>query len=283
MRRSGFTPMPEPAPVRSFAAAVWRAPNNPAVHAMVDIDYTAAAAFLARYNERHGVKVTPTHLVGRAMALLLDAFPEGNATVDWRGFWLRESADVSFVVSTEGGRNLAQARIEAADRLSLAEIERRLRDRAAAIRNGDDGQNAAFARRMRGKPLWLTRLIIGATLFATRRLGLDLTRHGVPRDPWGGAVITAVGTLGYETAFTTTIPHSDCAMYVAVMAVREMPWVVDGAVVPRPVLRLCCTADHRMVDGHLGGQYLAGLKAYLSQPERLLTDEEAAAWEAPGA
>jgi len=279
---TGFSRMPDPAPVRSFAAAVWRAPDNAAVHAMIDVDYTAAADFLARYNARNDVKVTPTHLVGRAMALLLREFPEGNAKVDWRGFWLRESADVSFVVSTENGRNLAQAKIDATDKLTLAEIERQLRGRATAIRNGDDGQNAAFARRMRGTPLWLARLLIGATLFATRRLGLNLTRHGVPRDPWGGAVVTAVGTLGYETAFTTTIPKSDCAMYVAVMAVREMPWIVDGAVVPRPVLRLCCTADHRMIDGHLGSQYLAGLKRYLSAPETLLTAEEAEKWSAEG-
>jgi len=45
-----------------------------------------------------------------------------------------------------------------------------------------------------------------------------------------------------------------------------MPWVVDGAIVPRQVTQLSLSFDHRIVDGQLGSQFLADLAAVLHDP-----------------
>ncbi|WP_200941451.1 MULTISPECIES: 2-oxo acid dehydrogenase subunit E2 [unclassified Caulobacter] len=38
---------------------------------------------------------------------------------------------------------------------------------------------------------------------------------------------------------------------------HERPWVVDGAISPRPVVTITIAADHRVSDGHRGGLFLA--------------------------
>jgi pyruvate dehydrogenase E2 component (dihydrolipoamide acetyltransferase) len=52
-------------------------------------------------------------------------------------------------------------------------------------------------------------------------------------------------------------------------AIVERPWVVDGAVVPRPVLRATLAADHRVSDGMVGSRFLAAVERLLTRPERL--------------
>ncbi len=49
----------------------------------------------------------------------------------------------------------------------------------------------------------------------------------------------------------------------------ERPWVVDGKVVPRPVMRATLAGDHRAHDGHAGGLYLAEIQRLLENPELL--------------
>ncbi len=49
-----------------------------------------------------------------------------------------------------------------------------------------------------------------------------------------------------------------------------MPWVVDGAVVPRQVTQLSLSFDHRNVDGQLGSQFLADVARVLSDPTTAL-------------
>jgi pyruvate dehydrogenase E2 component (dihydrolipoamide acetyltransferase) len=49
----------------------------------------------------------------------------------------------------------------------------------------------------------------------------------------------------------------------------ERPWVVDGAIGPRPVVTATLSADHRVSDGHRGGLFLAAVDRLLQSPERL--------------
>jgi len=47
------------------------------------------------------------------------------------------------------------------------------------------------------------------------------------------------------------------------------PCAVDGGVQVRPQLALSLAADHRVSDGHLGGQLLAAIERALQDPETL--------------
>jgi len=47
------------------------------------------------------------------------------------------------------------------------------------------------------------------------------------------------------------------------------PWVIDGAIGPRPVVTITLAADHRVSDGHVGGLFLAEIGRLLQEPDKL--------------
>ncbi|WP_035799455.1 dihydrolipoamide acetyltransferase family protein [Kitasatospora mediocidica] len=101
---------------------------------------------------------------------------------------------------------------------------------------------------------------------------VDTARQGKtsPADMQGGTVtITNVGVFGVDTG--TPILNPGEAAILAFGAVRELPWVHKGKVVPRQVTTLALSFDHRMVDGELGSKVLADVAAILERPKRLIT------------
>lgn len=80
--------------------------------------------------------------------------------------------------------------------------------------------------------------------------------------------ISNLGMFGIEE-FTAVINPPEAGI-LAVGAVEERAVVVDGAVVPRPRMRVTMSCDHRVVDGAQGARFLATLKAFLEEPAAIL-------------
>ncbi|HLZ38834.1 MAG TPA: 2-oxo acid dehydrogenase subunit E2, partial [Mycobacteriales bacterium] len=94
--------------------------------------------------------------------------------------------------------------------------------------------------------------------------------RSAPSDMQGGTItITNVGVFGVDGG--TPILNSGESAILAVGAIRQLPWVVDGHVVPRPVTTLALSFDHRHVDGELGSRVLRDVADFLAEPtSRLL-------------
>jgi 2-oxoisovalerate dehydrogenase E2 component (dihydrolipoyl transacylase) len=91
-----------------------------------------------------------------------------------------------------------------------------------------------------------------------------------PGDMLGGTItITNVGVLGIDTG--TPILNPGESAILALGAIRERPWVVDGAVVPRQICQLALSVDHRVVDGAQGSRFLTDIGALLTDPALALT------------
>jgi 2-oxoisovalerate dehydrogenase E2 component (dihydrolipoyl transacylase) len=103
-----------------------------------------------------------------------------------------------------------------------------------------------------------------ANLISTAREGKTQ-----PADMSGGSItITNVGVFGVDTG--TPILNPGEAAILAFGVVRQMPWVVNGEIVPRWVTQLSLSFDHRMVDGDLGSRFLSDLAAILHDPSQAL-------------
>ncbi|WP_440072083.1 dihydrolipoamide acetyltransferase family protein [Streptosporangium sp. OZ121] len=90
-----------------------------------------------------------------------------------------------------------------------------------------------------------------------------------PADMAGGTItITNVGVFGVDAG--TPILNPGESAILAFGQVRDMPWVVDGQVVPRRVCTLALSFDHRVVDGELGSLFLRDVGAMLEDPLRML-------------
>ncbi len=85
----------------------------------------------------------------------------------------------------------------------------------------------------------------------------------------GTITITNVGVFGVDTG--TPILNPGESAILALGAVREMPWVVDGQIVARQVCQLALSFDHRVVDGAQGSRFLADVGALLGDPSMAIT------------
>ncbi len=86
-----------------------------------------------------------------------------------------------------------------------------------------------------------------------------------PSSMTGGTfTITNVGVFGVDTG--TPILNSGEAGILALGAIKQAPWVVDGELAVRTVCQLALSFDHRVVDGQQGSQFLADVGAVLADP-----------------
>ena len=252
---------------RKIALADWRNPNDPTVYGTLEVDAGPALAYIERIRSQSDSRVTITHLVGRAVALAIASYPEINARISRRRIMQRESVDIFFQVATDSGMDLSGAKVEGVDLLSAVEVARELSEKAGRIREGSDPQFESMRRLMKRLPMPLLRGALKLSDFVVNDLDVDLGRFGLPRDPFGSAMVTNVGSFDLDTGFAPLVPMSKVPVLVLVGAVRKRPVVVDDAVVVRPQLTLCATFDHRLMDGHQAGRLARALKQYLAGPE----------------
>lgn len=84
----------------------------------------------------------------------------------------------------------------------------------------------------------------------------------------GTFTITNGGVFG--SMLSTPILNPPQSGILGMHKIQERPVVIDGAVVPRPMMYLALTYDHRIVDGREAVQFLVAVKASLEDPSRLL-------------
>jgi hypothetical protein len=111
---------------------------------------------------------------------------------------------------------------------------------------------------------WRVALHLGAWL--TSDLNLDLSRLGMPRQAFGGAMITSVGMWGVSHAYSPLAHYYRVPLLVLVGAVRKMPVVVEDQIVVRPMLTLTATFDHRYVDGFHAARFAQAVRDYCQAP-----------------
>ena len=77
-----------------------------------------------------------------------------------------------------------------------------------------------------------------------------------------------LGMFGIEEFTAVINPPNACIL--AIGAVRDVPVVRDGEVVPGKRMRLTLSCDHRIVDGATGARFLDTVKDYLEEPLHML-------------
>ena len=79
--------------------------------------------------------------------------------------------------------------------------------------------------------------------------------------------VTSLGEQGAEGVLGVIYPPQ--VAIIGFGRIVERPWVVDGRVVPRPLVTASLAADHRASDGHLGGLFLTAIDRLLQEPDKL--------------
>jgi pyruvate dehydrogenase E2 component (dihydrolipoamide acetyltransferase) len=96
---------------------------------------------------------------------------------------------------------------------------------------------------------------------------IDRGRSGklTPDDMKGSTfTLSAMGMFGLEE-FYAIINQPENAI-LAVGAIIDKPWVVDGQIVVRPIMNVGLTYDHRTIDGAEAGRFMQTLKMFTENP-----------------
>ena len=229
----------ESIPVRGVRKATASAMTSsaytaPHVSVWVDVDASRTMEFVKRLKSSPDfadVKVSPLLIMARAVIWAVRRTPMVNA---------------AWVDSDEG----AQIRVRHYVNLGIAAAT----PRGLLVPNIKDAQDLNTRE--------LARALEKLTL--TAREGKT-----TPADQQGGTItITNIGVFGVD-AGTPIINPGEVAI-VALGAIRQKPWVVDGEVRPRWVTTVSGSFDHRVVDGDGVSRFIADIASVLEEPALLL-------------
>jgi len=98
------------------------------------------------------------------------------------------------------------------------------------------------------------------------------TKAAKPGDLTGSTItITSLGALG--GLVTTPVINKPEVAIIGVNKIAIRPVWIDGAFVPRKIMNLSSSFDHRVVDGWDAAQFIQRIKTSLEQPALLFFDE----------
>lgn len=199
-------------------------------------DITELEAGRKRFVESQGKgapKVTMTILAMKAVVAALRAFPQFNASFDAVNGELILKRYFHIGIAVDTERGLVVPIVRDADKKSVQQLAREVAEIADRARAG------------------------------------KLTPDDMPKGG-GSFTISNLGGVG-GTAFSPIINYPEVAI-LGLARSELVPRVVDGQIVPRLMLPLCLTYDHRVIDGADGARFTAFLARIFSDPIRLLME-----------
>ena len=250
---------------RRVAGAMWSSPDDPQIFGALDVDARPLLVQIERARLA-GHRVTPTHLVGRALAHALVEVPEVNVQLRAGHARPRGSVDVFFITAVSGGRDLSGVKVTNTERKTVVEVADELARRSDAMKRGNDADFARTKQLTDRLPSWLLRPALRLSAFLTERLQLDVPKLGLHPTPFGSAMVSSVGMLGLPRGFAPLAWMYDVPVLVLVGEITKQPVVVDDRVEARDVLPITATIDHRYVDGWQIAKLMRAFREYLSAP-----------------
>lgn len=242
-------------PFRKIAIGTWQTAYDPSIYGSMKIRMDRAMRYIDDFRAATGKRITVTHLVAKAIAMALARCPDANAILRWNKIYLRRSIDLSLLVVIDkqgddtGKVDLSAVKVEGADRLSLAEMADKVEAHVAKVRARQDKALESTRQSMQLIPFWFINRFLKLLSFFMYTLNMDLRWAGLPKDAFGSAMITNIGSLGLDLGYVPLVPYSRCPILAAPGVVRDEPVVEDGKIVPGKMMDLAATFDHRIIDG----------------------------------
>lgn len=252
---------------RRIANAMWHSPDDPQIFGQLDVDARPAQHFIA-HARAAGHHVTPTHLVGRALANALVVVPDLNIRIRRGRAYPRPGVDIFFITAVASGHDLSGVKIRNVPERSAIEVATELTERATAMKQGRDKDFSKTKSFMDRTPPWILRPVLRAATFIADDLGMDIAPLALRNNPFGSAMVTSVGMFGLPGGFAPLAWMYDVPVLLLVGEIVDRAVVINGEVQVCPMLPITATIDHRYVDGWHVSKAMAAFREYMAEPER---------------
>ncbi len=255
---------------RKIAIGTWRTAYDPSVYGTIELRMDEAVRYIHEFREKTGKKLTVSHMMAKAAAMVLKECPDANAILRWNRVYLRKRIGVFFqVVMTDEGAHkvdLSGATLYDVEQKSLVEIYDEFNAKVEAVRARKDPALEKTRATFLGIPYFALNGILRLISFLSYTLNLDLRRFGIPNDPFGSIMITNIGSLGLDTAYVPLVPYSRVPILIATGAVKDIPVVEQGKVAVAKIMRVNATFDHRFIDGFHASVMSRVLRQWIEHP-----------------
>lgn len=257
---------------RKIALGTWRTTKDPSVYGAMDVEVDAALAYIDAFRAATGRRLTLTHLIAKSFGRIYREVPDANAVLRFGGIWLRDEAAVFFQVVMEdpvtGQIDLSGLTIRRPEEKSLLEIVDEFETAAKKVRAGKDTEKENTRQTFKRMPAWMAGWVLDVTSFLLYELNLDLRSVGLPKDAFGSAMVTNIGSIGLSEAYVPLVPYSHVPLLVAMGEVRR-EFAPDDVGQPKVVrrMKLCATFDHRILDGAHMARIAKIMRESFARPE----------------
>jgi len=251
---------------RKLMIATWDEPREGNILAKMEFDVTKVNEYIQDCREKLGLKVTLLHFVVRAVASTLKDLPDVNGRIVFGKYIPYDKVNVSCLVDIDGGKDLAVATVEDADKKTIEEIAEYVAERAQKIKSHQDEVHKQQTSLFKLLPSF-------AIAFATEFLqivgvdiGLNVPALNIKKFLFGGTMVTNVGPLGVKDAFAPFTPFARVPMLLSLCETTKKPIVRDDKIVIAPMVNLNWTIDHRFLDGGRVKKLITNLENYFADP-----------------
>jgi pyruvate dehydrogenase E2 component (dihydrolipoamide acetyltransferase) len=256
---------------RNLAIGTWRAAKDPSVYGVLELPVVKAREYLAEVAVASGERVTMTHFLGKAVAESMRRHPEVNAILRFGRLYPRRYVTLFFQVATDlDGRDLSGVTVRDVEDKSVADIAAEMNRRVQAVRAQTDRTYTQMKSLMARLPGWLTGTVLDLASLIQYGFNLWSPLLGTPKDPMGSVMITNVGSFGLEFAFAPLVAYSKVPIVITQCAIKDQVVAQNGKVEIVPMLRLCVTFDHRLIDGAHAAKLSRAMTAIFADPWREL-------------
>lgn len=254
-------------PWRLTASTIYNKPSDSKILGSVELDVTDLEQYITGLRNK-GIKATLTHFFVLATAKAIkDEIPEFNTYLKRGKVYPFENLNASVSLKMPSGE-MSSIKVSKPETLNYTEAVNEL---GKGIKDAVDGEESK-ANQMKGAlgsiPWPFRKWVFTIIKFIIVDLGLSIPALGLSSQSFGTFVVSNIGTLGLDGGYPALLPTGNISLVVILGRVRDMPWVVDGKVVPRRIMKLGAALDHRVVDASHGGKLFNYLRRAIREPER---------------
>src|SRR5215208_1728534 len=127
---------------RKIAIGTWRTAYDPSVYGTMELRMDDAMRYIQEFRQKTGRRLTVSHLMAKAAAMVLKECPDANAIMRWNRIYLRKRIGVFFQVvmsdEGEGKVDLSGATLYDVEQKSLLEICDEFEKKVEAVRARKD-------------------------------------------------------------------------------------------------------------------------------------------------
>lgn len=265
---------------RKVCIGGWRKPEDPSIYSLVEIDMEPTLALLPKYESKYKVKIKLEHLVGKAVIFAISQVPEVNAIVRKGRLYQRQHIKLVYEYfidrkadNSNDPLGVITYAFDECENLSLATLAKKVNQKYNDLMENKDQEVIQTIKPFKYIPWRLMRFYLNFISWLIYDLKFNLPFIKIPTDPFGSALVLHFDNIEIDNYMVALSGCTRIPLAFSVGSLQIKPVVVEGKILPRRVMVVAITMDHRIVNGIAPLQLVKHFKECFLDPERFLFDE----------